>query len=149
MMNQDELVDLPEETKGLPQSFKVISILSYIGNGILGISFLVLFLFGVSGTGMFSKMNTEYVSSPFIVGMTIAFLVGVTATVLSILGIIKMSKNNYSGWLMYILPNGVWIAFMIIGVVNTPTTNGVILLLVSLAFYIYYFSLRNYFVRNS
>lgn len=125
----------------IPQAVKVLAILTYVGNGLilLALLFFAAFFSSVGARfGAFRAIGGE-------MGIIVAvFLFVALLCVGAIVGAIKMHKGQKSGFTIYAISNGIYIALALIGLVNNPQPNNFVGPLITIGFFIGFYNNLKY-----
>ena len=108
-MNKTEVIDGKSKGYKLSSTFKTITILSFIGNGIWALLFLLLFVACiVNGAAVIKSVSLDNFFGGAIVFFTLlsAVILGVCLTAL--IGVVKMRKGKRQGFVLYAVANGLW-----------------------------------------
>ncbi|NOQ73334.1 MAG: hypothetical protein GQ574_15115 [Crocinitomix sp.] len=119
-------------------AFGVMSVLSYIGNGIWALLFMILLIACITnGTSM---QNSGTFDGLF--GGMIGVFAAMSALViimcwLCISGVAKMKKGNRRGFMFYLIGNGLWIMLLIYAgrEGNVTFLSGAVISIVFVTFY--------------
>lgn len=128
----DDVLEDGTQSGGVPQIVKTLAIISYVGNALWAVLFLIVALAINSFKGMFvnrlqgAAMSTDQLMTYVLV----ACLIIIATCVISIMGAAKMTKGKKGGFYMYAVANGIWTILLIMG--GTP--QGIVCGLISLGF---------------
>lgn len=109
-METEEILDGTAERKdtALPVSFKTLATFGYLGNGFWAVVFMVFFFLIVTDSGVLHYFGLS------VENQVLASLIYLGATVfctLPIFGIVRMTKQNKGGFLLYAVPNAIWVVY--------------------------------------
>jgi hypothetical protein len=136
MEEQNTTMPVAQETKR-PGLLTVACVLTMIWSGLM----TLLCLIGVFASGWIAGMLESYMQGFGALGgaaFLIIFIIGLVMWGLSLWGAIKMMGLKKSGFIMYIIPNGLMLLFQIIGIFSAFTFGSFLYLLVSIGFIIIY-----------
>lgn len=123
-MEENEILDgSPDGNAGKPsQLLKVFSILSYVGNGLIGLIFLIAMLYFFMFIEAFNSMVSVADPSGVYLVLIAVFMVFFVLVFLCILGTYKMHvKQENSGLVLYLIGNGIWILITALGIAKNPS----------------------------
>ena len=123
-----------------PDGLKVLSILSMIGSGLMGLLFILIFSFaGSFFGGYYSPGGT------FVILMGLLF---VSIFTVKFIGALKMYNLKKSGFLMYSIANIIWIVIVGMSLANQEQTGwSLFTLLSSIVFLIIFYSYKKHYYR--
>ena len=109
MSNSEEIVDHNSAQRERKSIFQTFAMLSYIGNSIWGILFLLLFIGCIiNGEGMLREGDdTSRVTFYLIVSALILM-----ASILCIIGVMRMKRGKKAGFYAYAFGNLIWIGLL-------------------------------------
>lgn len=99
-----------------PAFFSPIVVLSYIGNSIWGVLFLLLF-FGcvMNGAKMLESLSLDDFMGGLVMLFAVMSAVFVALCVVCIIAVNKMKKGNKNGFTLYAVCNGIWSMLLLYG----------------------------------
>jgi len=109
MSNSEEILDQNKTRKEKQRTFQSFTMLSYIGNAVWGILFLILFIACIiNGEGMLEAgEDTSRVTFYLIVSALILI-----ASILCIIGVMRMKRGKKAGFYAYAIGNLIWIGLL-------------------------------------
>ena len=141
---ENEIIDNKgEDFKGtyrvVPHHFKVMTVLAYIGNGIMGFFLLFLSISGLVGTKMLTGVKGESIEGWKVVLVTLTALLGLLCCIFCIIGISGMRKLKEKGWVNYSYANGLWLVLSVQWMSSTGIAPlYLIIFILSAGFFIYF-----------
>lgn len=141
MSNSEELIDQNATRKQRQRTFQSFSMLSYIGNGLWGALFLILFLACIINGKAVLQEGEDVSRITFY--LVVSGLI-VTASLFCIIGVLRMKKGKKKGFYMYVIGNLVWITLLFYDSIFGLGTYGIFFPLMAgvSAIFIIYFALR-------
>lgn len=134
-----ETIDQVEKTSHRSALFNVMSILSYIGNGIWTLLFLVLFIGCLSnGAAMMKNVSMDAVFGGVVAFFAILSALIILLCVVSMVGMAKMGKGKRSGFILYAISNGIWALLIFYAAAGDGGMGFIIGGLISLGFIVYF-----------
>ena len=127
----------PVQPTQRPGMLTVLCILTFIWSGL----FTLLSLIGIFSSKWLGTIIEEYVSNMGGISTSIFLLVFIVMFIfwgLSLFGAIKMFNLKKSGFIMYVIPNGVMTLMQLFTIVAAFTPFGLLYLLVSVLFIVLY-----------
>jgi len=141
MSNSDEPIDQNATRKQRQRTFQSFAMLSYIGNSIWGILFLILFVACIVNGQAVLREGDD--ASRITFYLIISALI-VTASLLCIIGVMRMKKGKKKGFYAYAIGNLVWIALLFYDSTFGLGTYGILFPIMAAvsAVFLIYFGLR-------
>lgn len=103
----DEILESNDQKKvEIPQTVKTLAILAYIGNGLWGLIFLIVFFWVMAASSEFSHLLG--IGELPIGAIAVAILFVIVLCTLSIVGAYKMHVGKKWGFWLYLAGNGIW-----------------------------------------
>lgn len=134
-----ETIDQVEKTSHRSVLFNVMSILSYIGNGIWTLLFLVLFIGCLSnGAAMMKTISMDAVFGGVVAFFAILSALVILLCVVCIIGMVKMRKGKRSGFFLYAISNGIWGLLIFYAAADGGDIMFIVGGLISIGFIIYF-----------
>lgn len=126
----EDILETVEQPKNeVPQAVKTLAILTYVGNGLMVLIFLILF-FWLMGTLNDAPRYVQFDMEEK--GLMIAvFCVVILFCVLPIIGAYQMSKGKKWGFWMYLIPNVIWVILCFAAFANPDNEQGMSNLLIA------------------
>ena len=95
-------------------AFGVMSVLSYIGNGVLALLFMILLIACITnGTSMANSGTFDGLFGGMIGVFAVISALVILISWLCIIGVAKMKKGNRRGLMFYLIGNGLWVILLI------------------------------------
>ena len=128
----DEVLEESAQPKGVPTIVKTLAIISYVGNTLWALLFLIVALALNSFKSMLvNRLDAPAMSTDQLMNyILIASIVIVLICIVSIIGAAKMTKGSKTGFYLYAVANGLWTVILLLG--GTP--QGIVCGLISLGF---------------
>lgn len=127
----------PVQTTQRPGMLTTLCILTFIWSGL----WTLLSLIGIFASGWLGSVMDDYIPGMGGMGTGIFIVVFIVMFIiwgLSLLGAIKMFGLKKSGFIMYVIPNGLMALLQIFSIVAAFSPFGLIYLLVSILFIVLY-----------
>ena len=97
-------------------AFNTMATLSYVGNGLWALLFIILLIGCVTnGTSIANSGGMSELVGGVVGVMAAMSLIVIIMCFLCIRGVAKMKKGDRSGFMLYLIGNGLWIALLIYG----------------------------------
>lgn len=114
MTDQNDIIDVVKQRSPENKLFRVMAMLSYIGNCIWGFFFLFLFIACIiNGALLANSESFNAIFNGLIVLFAILSFVIVVLCVLSIIGMYRLQKGKHSGFVLYAIANTLWAIIII------------------------------------
>ncbi len=142
MNDSQEILDGSKKEKSGSSMYKTMNILSYIGNGVWGILFLLLFVACiVNGAAVASTVSLDSFFGGAIAFFAFLSALVVALCVVSIIGVLKMRKGKRKGFFLYAIANGLWALVLFYAASDNGGFNLIAGGVISFAF-VYYYGMR-------
>jgi heme/copper-type cytochrome/quinol oxidase subunit 3 len=122
MEDYNEVLETEEtQPTGVPDTVKVLAIISYIGHGFLIIIFLIAMAFfaTTSGSNIARLMGSQV--DGFLTILIVVFLLFIGFSVISIIGAAKMHKGKKIGFVLYAIGSGLLGLLFLLGAAQQPS----------------------------
>lgn len=104
--------DLSGSNQNRPKNsstFKTMSILSFVGNGIWAFLFLLLFIgCVVNGAALMKSVSLDSFFEGAIMFFAVISALIIAACLVAIVGVVKMKNGKRRGFFLYAIANGLW-----------------------------------------
>lgn len=140
MSELNEIPDTPEiESEGTNSLVKVLSILSFVGNGFWLLASLIVLVMVFANVGDFVELLPTNDSGDAFIGiLAFSLLVVMALCIISFIGASKMYKGEKSGFRYYLIGEGLWATLIFLG--NNGVFAYILLGIISVGFIIGFYT---------
>ena len=134
MSEFDEILESERiEKKQVPELVKVLSIISYVGNGFWALAFFIIMILVFSNNSVIDEMTQGRLDIGGMGGIIAgAFLFVIGMCAICIVGAYKMHQGKKNGFIYYAIGNSIWALLLFAG--NGGQITNIIIGLISVGF---------------